>query len=91
MLGPGTFTRTACIPHLRRVWCLPRCAGKHRGVVRPTPHGTLLLSLEWDAPLGGACSDEFSLGTDGRLRIKTTIERAGQRVEYTQVGCVASA
>eukprot|EP00877_Chromochloris_zofingiensis_P012273 jgi/Chrzof1/729/Cz01g26170.t1 len=61
------------------------CAGKHRGRVMPTPHGSLLLTYEWDDPFGGSGSDEFVLAPDGHLLIHTNLHVGNSTVQYTQV------
>jgi hypothetical protein len=53
--------------------------------VRATPHGTLLLSYEWDAPLTGRGEDEFVINEDDRLLVMSTNWVGGEEVKYTQV------
>ncbi len=53
--------------------------------MRATPHGTLLLSYEWDAPLTGRGEDEFVINEDDRLLVMSTNWVGGEEVKYTQV------
>ncbi len=50
-----------------------------------TPHGTVVVNLEWDAPLGGSSMEEFVLQPDGQLHVITTTTVGDQTVRYTQV------
>ena len=41
-------------------------AGKHRGVVRKTELGPEIY-VEWGEPLGGSCSDVFTISESGSI------------------------
>lgn len=59
--------------------------GQHRGVVLRSEEGHPVISVSWDDPYGGECTDEFILSPDGtRLTQETDMRmrESGQRVTY---------
>lgn len=62
-------------------------AGQHRGVVRRTEAGPEI-SVEWDDPLCGKCSDVFTLSEGGNMLTVSTdmyIKKKQLRCRYKSV------
>ena len=67
---PGVFATPSPTPFPQphqKITKPKRKKGKHRGFVRATPHGSVLLSYEWDDPIAGYGGDEVRSWGGGGL------------------------